>query len=266
MRLSIIVPACNEEHRIGKMLDAYLPLFTKRFGTEVEFIIVVNGTDDKTEEVVLRYMEDFKQVRQIVEPGKIGKGGALMEGFEAAVGDLIGFVDADCATPPEAFERLVDDIGDADIIIASRWLPESEVTVKQTLRRRIASRCFNLIVRILFGIKSSDTQCGAKLMRGEAIKKVLPNLGVTQWAFDVDLLFQMRRLGYRMTETPTKWHDVDGSQLKLGHASIDMLFALIRLRLLHSPFKGLIKLYIPALFPFVSRHPDKTPFRHKDNE
>lgn len=254
MKLSIIVPACNEEQRIGRMLEKYLPLFTAEFGKEVEFIIVVNGTDDRTEHIVREYMRDYSTIRLIVEPGRVGKGGALMQGFAVAEGDLVGFVDADCATPPDAFKALVDNIGAADIIIASRWLAGSEISVKQSLRRRIASRAFNLLVRLLFGIKCSDTQCGAKLMRKAAVKKVLPDLGVTQWAFDVDLLFQLRRSGFTIAEVPTKWHDVAGSQLRLGHASIDMLFALVRLRLLHSPFKGLINLYNPKLFPFVSRH------------
>jgi glycosyltransferase involved in cell wall biosynthesis len=166
MRLSIIVPAHNEEARIGRMLDTYLPYFSDRYGSAVELIVVVNGTTDRTEAIVAGYAARFPLLRVLVEPGRVGKGGALMLGFRAARGDWVGFVDADGATPPEAFDALVTHIGDAGAIIASRWCRGARVSPRQPLARRLASRCFNLATRLLFDLPITDTQCGAKLMRG----------------------------------------------------------------------------------------------------
>ena len=257
MKLSLIIPACNEEGRIGPMLDRYLPFFLDRYGSDVEFVVVVNGNQDGAEGVVQGYKDRFPLLNCLIESGSIGKGGAVMVGINRAQGELVGFVDADGSTPPEAFQDLVERMEDADAIIASRWCSGADVSPKQPLRRRIASRGFNLITRILFGLRLTDTQCGAKLMRREAVLRVMPELGVTQWAFDVDMLFQLRRHGYRIREIPTVWHDVEGSKLEVVRVSVEMFFALVRLRLAHSPFRGLVKFYNPRFFPFIHRHDEE---------
>jgi O-antigen/teichoic acid export membrane protein len=254
MRLSIILPAHNEEARIGRMLDAYLPFFAARYGSDVELIVVVNGSTDRTEDVVAGYARRYPILRQIVEPRPVGKGGALILGFEAAAGDLIGYVDSDGATPPEAFQDLVDRLGDASGIIASRWCRGAEVSPRQPLVRRITSRVFNLMTRVLFGLRLTDTQCGAKLLRRKPLLDVLPRLGITRWAFDVDLLFQLKRAGYAVTETPTVWHDVEGSKVQVGRTSMEMTLALARLRLLYSPLRWVVSLYDRFVVPWV--HPE----------
>ncbi|MFC1497103.1 glycosyltransferase [Verrucomicrobiota bacterium] len=253
MKLSIIIPAHNEEKRIGRMFDAYLPFFTSRYGDNVEFITVINGTSDRTEDVVRKYREKYPNLRYIVEPKSVGKGGALMLGFPDARGDLIGFSDADGSTTPEAFQDLVDNIGDSDAIIASRWCRGAKVSPRQPLLRRIASRVFNLLTRIFFGLPLTDTQCGAKLIKREAVIRVLSKLGLTHWAFDVDLLFQLKRAGYKIIEIPTTWHDVEGSKIEITRVSLEMFAALTRLRLLYSPFAWVVTLYNKYLGPFI--HP-----------
>lgn len=243
MKLSIIIPAYNEELRIQPMLDAYLQHFLAIYNDEVEFIIVVNGSTDGTARVAHQYEETYPQVRAIIEPESIGKGGALMLGFAAAKGDLIGFSDADGATPPSAFEDLIVHLGSADAVIASRWLPESDVHPPQPWTRLLASRVFNLLVGWFFKLKFSDTQCGAKLFRRDALLSVLTKLGITRWAFDVDMLFQLHCAGYRVIEIPTTWHDVDGSKVRVMRTSLDMFFAISRLRLLYSPFRWVVTVY-----------------------
>ena len=253
MQLSIIVPAHNEEHRIGRMLDAYLPFFVDRYGSDVEFIVVINGSTDDTERVVNGYTERYPQLTTIMEPDRIGKGGALMLGFKEASGELVGFSDADGSTPPEAFHDLIDSIGDADTIIASRWCKGAQVSPKQPLARRIASRAFNMLTRMLFGLHLTDTQCGAKLLNRDAMQEVLPDLGITRWAFDVDLLFQLKRAGRKIIEIPTTWCDIAGSKVKVAQTSFDMALALTRLRLVYSPFRWVVFLYQKYIDPFI--HP-----------
>jgi hypothetical protein len=159
----------------------------------------------------------------------------------------VGFVDGDGATPPEAFDDLVKHIGDAGAIIATRWHPDSDVSPPQPLKRRVASRIFNMIVHVLFRLNINDTQCGAKVMTRDAMQKVLPVIGVTRWAFDVDLLFQLKRAGFKIIERPTTWHDVGGSRLRIGRASLEMLIAMVRLRLLYSPLRWIVSVYDATL-------------------
>lgn len=247
MKLSIIIPAYNEEARIRPTLDAYASYFGARYGKDVEFVIVVNGSRDRTEEVVRAVAEKSPQVKFLVEPRAIGKGGAIMRGFEVAAGEWVGFVDADNATSPEAFNDLVEHIGDAGAIIASRYIPGAKVSPRQRLSRRIASRVFNKLIRLLFKLPISDTQCGAKLLRGDAMRAAFPHLGLTRWAFDVDLLFQLRRLGYRITEVPTTWSEPGGSKLRIGRTSLEMFMAICRLRMLYSPLRWVVTVYDATL-------------------
>jgi len=259
MHLSLIVPAHNEAKRIGPMLDAYLPYLEKRYGDSAECLVVVNGSSDGTEDVVRGYAGRYPWVRVIVEPRQIGKGGALMRGFAAARGDRIGFVDADGATPPEAFQDLVDRVGTSPVVIASRWCAGATVSPPQPLFRRVASRFFNGLTRLLFRLPLTDTQCGAKVFEASAIRAVLPHLGVTKWAFDVDLLFQLRRAGYAILEVPTVWRDVAGSKIAaVARTSLEMLVALIRLRLLYSPMAWVVRLYNRTLGPVI-QPPGKEP-------
>ncbi|HMP74794.1 MAG TPA: glycosyltransferase family 2 protein [Kiritimatiellia bacterium] len=243
MKLSIVIPAYNEEARLPPTLRAYLDYYEPRLGADFELIVVVNGSRDGTERVAREQIAAHPAVRVLVEPRAIGKGGAIMLGFAAARGERIGFVDADGATPPHAFDDLVRNIGDAGAIIASRWFKESVVHPPQPLKRRVASRIFNFFVRWFFKVKIRDTQCGAKVLTREAVQAVLPEIGITRWAFDVDLLFKLRRAGFRIVEHPTTWHDIGGSQLNISKASAEMFVAIVRLRLLYSPFKWVVDLY-----------------------
>jgi len=253
MELSLIIPAYNEEARLGRMLNQYLPFFNARYAEGYEVLVIVNGSRDRTEDVVREYARMYSHVRYIVDPRPIGKGGAIMLGFAQARGRLVGYVDADGATPPEAFQELVEHIGTAGAIIASRWMPGAQISVQQPFKRRLASRLFNTFVHLLFGLRISDTQCGAKLLTREAVQAILPHIGITQWAFDVDLLFQLRRAGFAIIEIPTTWRDVSGSRLQVCKASLDMFVAMVRLRLIYSPFRWMVSLYDRTLARYVNK-------------
>lgn len=255
MKLSIVIPAYNEEQRLPPTLQAYVDYYDARLGADYEILVAVNGSKDGTERVAREFATRYPAVKVLVEPRAIGKGGAVMMGFAAARGELIGFVDADGATQPPAFDDLATHIGDAGAIIASRWFKESVVLPPQPLKRRIASRIFNFFVRWFFKVNIHDTQCGAKVLTREAVQTILPRIGITRWAFDVDLLFKLRRAHFRIIEHPTVWHDIGGSQLKVGRASLEMFVAICRLRLLYSPFKWVVYLYDWTLGRVTHRPP-----------
>lgn len=247
-KVSIIIPAYNEEKRIGKTLEANLKFFKglkKRKILDFEIIVVVNGSNDKTLDIVKYFAKKNKELKYM-DLKRGGKGYAVIEGFKKALkfkNDLIGFKDADMATKPEAFYDLIKKIKDADGIIASRYLRGAIINPKPTLERIFASRIFNFMIKILLGLKFRDTQCGAKLFRRGALEKTIPKLTFSQLAFDVDILYTMKKLGFKIKEVPTIWSDEKYSKVNFVSSGPWMALAIIRLRILNSPFKRLIKFY-----------------------
>jgi len=251
-KLSIIIPAHDEEKRIGATLYQYLYFFDGAVKTgkikDYEIIVVLNNTKDKTKEIVQEYQKlnvPLYYLELDLDPG--GKGFAILEGFKEALkghSDIIGFVDADCATQPEEFLRLANAINDRDGIIASRYLPGAIVNPKQSFKRIFVSRIFNLMVRCLFpSLKYRDTQCGAKIFKRAVIETVINKIGTTQWAFDIDLLYQIISAGFKIKEEPTTWSDKEYSKLYLKKAGPKMALAIIRLRLNNSNLQFLIRAY-----------------------
>ncbi|MCC5845448.1 MAG: glycosyltransferase [Verrucomicrobia bacterium] len=241
MQLSLLIPAYNERNRIAPMLEAY-SVSTRSMDCEI--LIIVNGSSDGTEALIeTEFLPRFPQLRLIVIPEPVGKGGALIRGMMEARGDTIAFVDADGSTAPESLFELVHALRGDEILVASRWLPESEIDTPQSRSRRVGSRIFNRAVRLLFGLRLTDTQCGAKVMSRAVMQTVLPRIGATQWAFDVDLLYRIRRAGFPVREQATRWTDVSGSKVHPVLAPLGMLLAISRLRLLYSPLAGLVHLW-----------------------
>lgn len=243
MKLSIIIPAYNEEKRIRPTLNEYASFFYNLYKKDFEILVILNACTDKTLDVVKEVSKKYKEIRCIDISKKIGKGGAIIRGFKLTKGELVGFVDADNATKVKVFNDLIEKLNGFDGVVASRWIKGARINKKQPFLRRIASRAFNLIVRMLFGINISDTQCGAKLFRKKAVDAVADKLGITKWAFDIDLLYQLDKKGFKIGEIPTEWHDREESKLKIGKASLEMLLAVIRLRLIYSPFKFVVDIY-----------------------
>jgi hypothetical protein len=159
--------------------------------------------------------------------------------------DLIGYVDADGATAPAAFADLIRHTNQADCVIGSRWIKGAVLHQIQTGQRRLASRVFHYFVQLLFGMNVVDTQCGAKVFKRAAIEKVHPYLFIADMAFDINLLYVLKRAGFRVLEVPTEWTDKVGSKVALGRTSLTMLLSIIRLRWIYSPFAGLRKYFKP---------------------
>lgn len=247
-KVGIIIPAHNEEKRIGETLKVYSEFFEnlkKTKQADCLLFVVINGSNDRTNQIVTEFSKKHK-ILDFIDLKRGGKGYAVTQGFNLLLQrdfDLIGFVDADLATSPEEFYKLIQNIKHSDAIIASRYLKNSKVFPKATFRRLIVSRVFNILIRTLLFLPYRDTQCGAKLFKKESIKKALPKITFSQWAFDVDLLYQIRKLGFQIREFPTVWVDKEYSKINFWRSGPWMALAIIRLRLIHSPFKGFVKFY-----------------------
>lgn len=242
----LLMPAYNEEWRIEPVLRSYAEYFRRNYQGKFQLVVVVNNSSDNTLGVVQGVEADFREVSALEFPGHIGKGGALIEGLRLAPrADLVGYVDADGATAPPAFLDLIRHTNEADCVIGSRWLPGAVLHQMQTGRRQFASRVFHGIVQLLFHMNIRDTQCGAKVMRREAVEKIHPSLCISDMAFDINLLYLLKREGFRILEVPTEWTDKVGSKVALGRTSLSMLLSILRLRSIYSPLNPLRKLFSP---------------------
>ncbi len=242
--LLLLIPAYNEEDRIEPVLIEYAQYAQKHYAGKFQLVVVLNGCRDNTIGVVRRVAEKYPAISALEYSEPIGKGGALIEGLRLApMADLIGYVDADGATGPEAFFKLAQLCDEADCVIGSRWLPGSVLHQSQTRLRRFTSRCFHAIVQGLLWLNVKDTQCPAKVMRRAAVEKIHDTLLTADLAFDVNLLYSLKRGGFKVLEVPTEWTDKMGSKVTqtLMRSSLVMFLSVVRLRLIYSPFYPLLR-------------------------
>lgn len=253
--LLLLIPAYNEEARIGPALREYATYFAGNYHGKFQLVVVLNGCRDDTLGVVQKMANEFPSISALEFKQPIGKGGALIEGLKLApLADLIGYVDADGASPPRAFHELTRHIGEADCVIGSRWLPGAKLHQAQTRLRRFTSRAFHLIVEFFFWMNIKDTQCPCKVMRRECVEKIHPYLRIADLAFDVNLIVALHRAGFHVLELPTEWTDKDGSKVtsSLFRSSLTMFLSVLRIRLIYSPFYKLLRPLRP-LEAFVYR-------------
>lgn len=252
MKLSLVIPAHNEEKRIGATLAQYSEYFEvlrEKKALDYEILVVINNTQDQTETIVRAASEQNTRIRYL-NFAQGGKGFAVIEGFLDALkreNDLIGFVDADMATSPSEFYKLVASMGSRDGVIASRWVPGSTVRPKPSVQRKIARTAFNVLIRSLLFLPFRDTQCGAKVFRRHAVEKIVSRITMSQWAFDVDLLYICRREGFTIGEFPTVWVDQEYSKINFWKAGPRMALGIVRLRIL-TVFPRLVRAY-ESFFP-----------------
>jgi dolichyl-phosphate beta-glucosyltransferase len=231
--LSVVIPACDEEARIGKTLRAVRAYLESRpYASEI--IVVGDGCRDRTCQVASEYLRGRDGDRVLDRAENRGKGFSVAEGVAASRGRFILFSDADLSTPIEELEKLLPEAErGADVVIGSRALPESDVQVRQNRLREGMGKIFNVFVRlfVLRGIK--DTQCGFKLFKREAALDIFPRLALRGFSFDVEALYLARRRGFRIVQVPVIWRNSPTSRVRLVRSSAAMLRDLLRIRGLH---------------------------------
>lgn len=231
--LSLIIPAYNEALRLGPSLARILGYLSAQAYTW-EIIIVDDGSSDGTAEVargVLEGRADYRVLRN--EPNR-GKAMSVKRGLLEGRGQFLLFSDADLSTPIEESEKLLAQFAQgADVVIASRQLPGSELTVHQPWYREIGGRMFGWLNQVVLLPGIPDSQCGFKAFRREVAHAVLAEQKVTGWVFDAELLFLARRMGYVIAQVPVTWVNDPASKVSMLRDGLRMAFDLFRIRGLH---------------------------------
>lgn len=227
MDISIVFPAYNEAKRIESTI-VKVNSFLKKHFKEYEIIVVDDCSSDNTSTIVSR----FDHVRVLCNKKNMGKGYSVKKGIMNAKYSLVLFSDSDLATPIEELEKFLKYIDDGyDIVIASRNLKGSDIKVKQPFYRQLMGKTFPFFVNLIAVGGFKDTQCGFKLFKTPAAKRIFSLQKLNGFSFDVEILFIAKKLGYKIKEAPVVWIDKAGSKVSPLKHSIKMFLDLFRIRL-----------------------------------
>jgi dolichyl-phosphate beta-glucosyltransferase len=228
-KLSVIVPAYNEEKRIEKTLldiDSYL----EKQNYDYEIIVVDNNSNDHTTDVVKNLAQTTVENARVVTETIKGKGAAVKRGMIEAIGEYSVFMDADDATPISEIEKFWPHLESGiEVVIGSRYQDPSTVKIKQPFYRILLSRMSNILIQVVLIPHIKDTQCGFKAFKSTAAKEIFKHVTIFGWAFDMELLAIALKLSYRIKEVPVSWEEHGGSHVPLK-AYIQSLIDLFKIK------------------------------------
>lgn len=214
--LSVVIPAYKEKERIGhNLLEIEKFLNAKNF--EYEVIVVVDGSPDNTAEVARNYSNQVKNLRVISNEKNHGKGYVVRQGLLETKGKYVVFLDADGSTSITHVEKFLPELEKgADVIIGSRKINGSFIQIHQPKYREIMGEGGNWLIRIVLGLWSyPDTQCGFKMLTGQAAHEVAKRMVVDRFGFDFELIILAEKLGFEVKQMPVRWLNEEGSTVSL---------------------------------------------------
>ncbi len=236
MKLSIIIPAYNEEDRIVHTLnETLIYLSGQTYSSEV--LVVSDGSNDNTCEVVEHFSSaPHVQVKCLAYSPNRGKGYAVRYGMPKGRGEVVMFMDADYSVPMAAVENglaLLD--SGCDIAIASRSLSGSVISQHQNWAREFSARLYTFIQNRYLGIAYPDTQCGFKLFTRKAAQTLFALQRLDSVIFDPEILFLAKRHNFKVGQFPVQWTHQEDSRIQYDSVgkSLFVFQELFRIRRLH---------------------------------
>lgn len=232
MRLSIVIPAYNEEKRLPKTLEE-IDRYLKKQSYDCEILVVDNGSTDKTVEIVENFTNRIKGLKLIKGSASRGKGFAVRKGMLAAKGDFRIFSDADNSTPISQIEKMWPEFENGyDIVIGSRDVRGAVLDPPQSwIRNVILGEGFKFYRKLIVGLWGiQDTQCGFKFFTKKAAEEIFPKSRIDHFAFDPEILVIAEKSGYKIKEMPIYWKNDPDSRVKFK-SIINMALDLIKIRL-----------------------------------
>ena len=232
IHLSVVIPAYNEEKRIGKTLQA-INRYLREQKYLSEIIVVSDGSKDKTAQVVEELKSKILNLRLIDNKENHGKGYVVRQGLMEAQGEYRLFTDADNSTSIDQVEKMWPQFKkDFDIVIGSRDIKGAVLDPHQPwIRSIVLGEGFKLFRKIVIGLwEIEDTQCGFKGFKGEIIDNIFSKCKIDLFAFDPEILVIAKKLGYKIKEVPVTWKNDPDSKVKLK-SMIKMAQDLIKIRI-----------------------------------
>lgn len=234
--VSLVVPVWREVRRLPGGLPV-LRDWLESSGLSHEVILVVEQSDDGTLDLARRLAGGWGNWTIVDNGPRRGKGHAVRSGMLRARGAHVFYLDADLSTDLAEISRFLNAFRrdpEAQVLIASRRHPGSVLPLARPWPRRLASRIFSSLVKTLFRIGHSDTQCGFKAFRRPAVTPIFSRQRLDGFAFDVEILLLARQLGLEVRELPVHWTERGGSTLRWGGDALRVLCDLLRLAVCYS--------------------------------
>jgi dolichyl-phosphate beta-glucosyltransferase len=240
--LSIIIPAYNEESRIGASLEHILAYLAEQ-PLSAEIIVVSDGSRDRTGEVVRSFQgTSSTEIIFLEQPQNMGKGAAVRRGMQAAKGTYRLFSDADMSTPMYETARVLAELQHgADVCIGSRGVDQTLVKKHQPLYREMIGKTINRIIQAFFTPGITDTQCGFKGFTARAADAIFARAKLNGFIFDVELLYIASRLGFTVREIAVEWYNDERTTVGFRH-SFNIIRELVSIKRLHRTAQALSNL------------------------
>jgi len=240
LSLSIVIPAFNEDARIGDTIDSIKSFMDNavadsnllgKFITSYLITVVDDGSTDSTIKIARE-----KGVEVIRQEMNKGKGAAVAKGMLEVTGDYKLFSDADLSTPIHEILRLLPELAEKgyDIAIGSRGIDYEKIKKHQPFYREFMGKTFNKIVQALAFKGISDTQCGFKLFTKESAEDIFQRVTVNGFGFDVEVLYLALQRGYKIAEVPVEWHNDERTKVHPILDPLKMLLDVVRLKKTHA--------------------------------
>jgi glycosyltransferase involved in cell wall biosynthesis len=235
--LSVVISAYNEEKSLKAGVLGELAEYLRKVDYPWEVLIVDDGSQDKTAELIEGFAASHKGFRLLREPHR-GKGGGVIAGMVKAKGDIVLFTDMDQATPITQLKKVLPkfDAG-YDIVIGSRSGREGAPLIRKVMAYGFSALRF-LVLRLPY----KDTQCGFKAFNKKATTEIFKRMKIfsekmrAQGAsvtagFDLEILYLARKLGLRVAEVPVEWHHKEGTKVNPLKDSWEGFRDLMRVRI-----------------------------------
>jgi len=250
--LTLVLPAYNEEARLGSALDELFGYLGRRgergregspgsleLPADIRVLVVDDGSSDSTAALV-RARPEMKPRKgaprlDLMSLPHGGKGAAVRAGVLASDAEVAIFADSDMPTPPDEVPRILDALGDASVALGSRIQPDGrDMRGSQPPVRRWLGAAFHLLAAAWVTGDVKDTQCGFKGFRREAAHDLFARQQVTSIVFDAELIYLARRRGYRLAIVPIHWYDRRGSRMRARPGlALRVAWDLFRIPFLH---------------------------------
>ncbi len=232
-KISLIFPAYNEATSIKNTINEAVTYFEEK-GIDYEIIVAADG-DDGTRELVKQMHQANHRLKAIGNVKRRGKGYGIRQAVSIALGDVIGFADADNKTPIIELDNFLPYLANgAKVVMGSRAQRRSVIERPQPLYRQVGSRGFGIFMHLMVGLWDiPDTQCGFKFFQCEVAKDLFARQKIDGYMFDVEILYLARRAGYELQQVPVHWRDDGDSRLNLVAGNIRNVQDIFRIRFSH---------------------------------
>ena len=227
--VEIAIPVYNEEAALPESIAALHSYLDTYFPYRWSIVIVDNASTDRTLAVAQALAAQYPRV-SVLHLDQKGRGRALRAAWLASEADVLAYMDVDLSTNLESFLPLVAPLvtGHSDLAIGSRLLKGAVVT--RQWKREIISRCYNLLIKLLFRNRFSDAQCGFKAIRRDVARALLPEVENQHWFFDTELLLLAEERGLRIYEVPVEWIEDLDSRVHIVATALEDIKGLLRVR------------------------------------